>query len=702
MMRLTRRSSRAVLGALGSLALLMGLIAFCGPIPAARAATITLPAGGDLQAALNQAQPGDTIVLQAGASYVGPFSLPGDKPGAAYVTIQSSALAQLPAGRRVGLEDERLMPKIVTPGSAQPAIYTEDGAHHFRFEGVEFRPQSPGTVVLYTLVRLGSGEQTAAQVPHHLAFDRCIVRNWEGDDLKRGIELNSAQTEIVNSYIDEFHVVGQEAQAIGGWNGPGPFTIVNNYIEGAGENMMFGGATSSIAGLVPSDIEIRRNHFFKPLSWWTEHPSYAGRHWTVKNLFELKNAQRVIVDGNLFENNWADAQSGTAILFTPRGEDGAAPWARVADVQFTNNIVRNVTGGINILGRDGGATEGTSHLTIRNNLFEGVDDRFLVAGGAEDIVLDHNTVLNDGSVAVLYDGGEPHLRFVFNNNVVKNNEYGFFGDVTGTGTVALERFAPGYDFRRNCIVGGDPAAYPPDNLFPPTLEAVGFTDLAGKDYRLAAASPCSARATDAKDIGVDVDALNAAMAGTGPTPTPTPTATPPPTATPTPTPTATATAPSSGGFRAKVNFQTETAALPVGYLKDFGQAYAPRGNGHTYGWTADNTANARDRDDPRAGGDNRYDTLIHLQRAGTYTWEITVPNGAYRVRVVAGDPTYIDSVYKIAVEGVLAVDGAPTAAARWREGTVTVRVKDGKLTVGNAPGARNNKICFIEIEGAGG
>src|SRR5947208_1882686 len=38
--------------------------------------TITVPAGGDFQAALNSAQPGSVIVLQAGATYAGNFSLP--------------------------------------------------------------------------------------------------------------------------------------------------------------------------------------------------------------------------------------------------------------------------------------------------------------------------------------------------------------------------------------------------------------------------------------------------------------------------------------------------------------------------------------------------------------------------------------------------------------------------------------------------
>ena len=65
--------------------------------------------------------------------------------------------------------------------------------------------------------------------------------------------------------------------------------------------------------------------------------------------------------------------------------------------------------------------------------------------------------------------------------------------------------------------------------------------------------------------------------------------------------------------------------------------------------------------------------------------------------MVAGDANYYNSVYKINVEGVLTVNGTPSSGSRWKEGTSTVTVSDGKLTVSNATGASNNKICFLEI-----
>ncbi|MBI3972277.1 MAG: hypothetical protein HY332_13410, partial [Chloroflexi bacterium] len=150
------------------------------------------------------------------------------------------------------------------------------------------------------------------------------------------------------------------------------------------------------------------------------------------------------------------------------------------------------------------------------------------------------------------------------------------------------------------------------------------------------------------------------------------------------------------GFGAMINFQPASAPIPAGYLKDDGATYGPRGNGYTYGWSVNNTANTRDRNSTRSP-DQRYDTLNHMQLGGTFAWEVAVPNGTYRVRVVAGDPSHIDSVYRLSVEGVLAVDGTPTSANRWLEGTVSVTVGDGRLTVSNAPGSKNNKICFVEI-----
>jgi hypothetical protein len=148
----------------------------------------------------------------------------------------------------------------------------------------------------------------------------------------------------------------------------------------------------------------------------------------------------------------------------------------------------------------------------------------------------------------------------------------------------------------------------------------------------------------------------------------------------------------------RINFQPASAPIPSGYLPDSGLVFASRGNGQTYGWTLDNTAQTRDRNAANSP-DQRYDTLTYLQSRANpdAIWEIAVTSGTYRVRVVSGDPISYSSVFRTTVEGVLTVSGTPTTTTRWIEGTATVTVTDGRLTVRSGSGASNNKICFLEV-----
>lgn len=149
-------------------------------------------------------------------------------------------------------------------------------------------------------------------------------------------------------------------------------------------------------------------------------------------------------------------------------------------------------------------------------------------------------------------------------------------------------------------------------------------------------------------------------------------------------------------FAARINFQPAASAVPAGYVADAGAVFAARGNGLSYGWNK-TTNETRDRN---LVSDQRYDTLNHLQKSSNSSarWEIAVPNGSYLVTLVAGDAAAYDSRFRLAVEGVLLVNGNPTSAQRWVSGTGTVLVSDGRLTVTSATGAQNNKVCFIDLE----
>src|SRR4051812_35025926 len=217
-------------------------------------ASIPVATSAAFQTALNSAVAGDVIVLTAGVTYTGNFILPNRGSLADYITIQSSLAASLPLSRRVRPDDNRYMPVIVTPNTS-PAIAAGDGANHFRLIGIEVHPGAG--IYPYDLIRLGTGANTTTDtLPSDIIVDRCYIHGDPTVGSKRGVALNAKQITVQNSYISAFMSTFQEGQAIDGWNGPGPFTITNNYLEAAGENLMFGGAPPSIPGLVPVAITL--------------------------------------------------------------------------------------------------------------------------------------------------------------------------------------------------------------------------------------------------------------------------------------------------------------------------------------------------------------------------------------------------------------------------------------------------------------
>jgi hypothetical protein len=489
-----------------------------------QAATLTVKAGGNLQAALDSARPGDTILLEAGATFTGAYKLAA-KGGAAYITIRSSAPdgSLPPAGTRITPASAPLLAKIRST-SAGPAFKTTAGSSYWRLMFLEFLPSTATSSA--TLLEFGgaSSQTTMAAVPHHFVVDRCYLHGDAGFGQRRGITLNSADTSIVNSHFSDFKGVTQDTQAIAGWNGPGPFLIDNNYLEAAGENIMFGGGDPSIVGLVPSNIVIRRNLVTKPLAWMSQ-------NWTVKNLIEFKNASNVLVEGNTIENNWAAGQQGYAIVMTPRNQDRTAPWSVVRNVTLQNNVIRHVAAAINILGYDNVAPSLQAQgIIIRNNLAYDVSTKYgitnhpangwfaVIGAGPRDITIDHNTVDNDGSSLIqFYAGAAPDTHiygFVLTNNLLRRNRYGIIGTNTAEGIATLSRYTPGGIVLSNTFAGGAARQYPTGNEFPALAAwAADFVASPSGNYQLVTASRSRHTAGDGKDMGVDFGELNAAMGG---------------------------------------------------------------------------------------------------------------------------------------------------------------------------------------------
>jgi Putative Ig domain len=499
-------------------------------MPNQSGSVIHVGTSADFQQALDGANCGDTIELAEGSTFVGNFVLP-TKSCQGWVVVRSSAPdSSLPAaGKRITPLDAHALAKIVSPNPA-PAISAQPGASRYRLLGLEITTSfSSLKSEQYGLLDLGedpiTGRSAASvsDLPHDITIDRCYIHGTPTGNVKRGVTLNGASLAVIDSYISDIHVVGQDSQAIEGWNGPGPFKIVDNELEASGENVLFGGARPTLVNNIPSDIEIRGNHFFKPLVWMASSPSYAGYHWAVKNLLEFKIAQRVLVTGNILENNWVDAQNGFAFLITPRTESGTAPWVTVQDITFTDNILRHSANGINISGTDDGDPEKLvrgRRVLIHNNLFTDINGKtwgggsgrlFQVLSGADAVTIDHNTGFQSGSI--ISADGIPSTNFVFQNNIAPHNVYGVMGSGYAPGMATLEHYFPGYIFQANVIedIASSvvaPSNYPATTLFPANWGDVEFVDFANGNYSLAPSSPYKNAATDGKDIGADIDEIN--------------------------------------------------------------------------------------------------------------------------------------------------------------------------------------------------
>ena len=481
------------------------------------AEVIEVGPGGDLQQAIERARAGDSILLAPGATYVGNFVLP-DKPGRQFITIRTAPRENQPR------QDQRVTPahavalaKIKSPDN-QPALRTAPGAHHWRLQLLEFAANRDGVGDIITLGDGSSAQHARNQVPFELIVDRCFIHGDPAAGQKRGIALNSASTYIINSHISDIKTKGQDSQAIGGWNGPGPYVIEHNYLEASGENFMLGGADPSIDGMIAEDVIFRRNHLSKPLAWREE-------GWLVKNLFELKSARRVLIEANLFEYSWAHGQAGYAILLTPRNQDGKAPWATVEDVTMRLNIVRHAGAGMQITGQDSLHPSGSARrIQIRDNLFYGIDSSrwggngtFVLIGDApSEISIVHNTIYQSGNILQAFGGTRDAPRqiagFRFRDNIIRHNVFGVRGDDRASGTDTLQAFFPGAEFSSNVVGGGDSRIYPGGNMFVTEQEFdAQFEQPSSGDFRLRSNSRFRGRASDGKDPGADLAAIARAM-----------------------------------------------------------------------------------------------------------------------------------------------------------------------------------------------
>ena len=536
---------------------------------------ISVNAGDDLQLALNNAHCGDTIELQAGATFTGKFVVPAkgcdinhwiivrtSAPNSALpaegqrVTPCYAGVASLPGRPQYACTNpQKVLAKVQTQVVGNGPLQLAASANFYRFTGLEItRP-------------VGAPEKaqliTARGAVNHLVVDRSWLHGQRQDETSVGVNLNQmTYVAVVDSYFNDFHCISvtglcTDAHAIGGGLGDiagGPYKIQNNFLEASGQGILFGGGTATTT---PSDIQIIGNHFFKPWQWMPGNPNFVGgangNPFVVKNHLELKNAVRVLIDSNLMENNWGGfSQSGYSILLTPKnqheGTRNVCSICQVTDVTIRYTHISHVASGLQLAtSLSGNGTTGAPakagtrwsiHDVVMDDLnmkYNGGGNAFLIinnwpANPLNTVTISHVTAFPDPNGHMLITGNKttnpPMYGLVFRNNLVLTGRYPVWNSGWGWSSCAykdvplttVNRCFSTYTFSNNALIAPPPAfppsTWPAGNTFPATTDVVAFTDYnnaVGGNYQLLPASPYKNKGTDGKDLGADMAGLNQAL-----------------------------------------------------------------------------------------------------------------------------------------------------------------------------------------------
>jgi hypothetical protein len=527
-------------------------------------ATIAVSATGDFQGALNSASCGDTITLQAGATYsAGQYVLPAKScDDQHWIIIRTSAADSSlpPEGTRitpcyVGVTSlpgrpvfpcnspAKVLATISYPGTGQGPIILANGANHYRLLGLEItRTANNGKAVDALIVHEKDGATS------QIVYDRLYVHGTPKDETRRGVDTaGGTSIAVQDSYISDLHcnVLCTDSQAVSGGTGDlpmGPLKIDDNFLESAGENILFGGGPAT---QTPADIEIRFNHLFKPMFWMQGQPGFTAPAPLVKNHFELKNAQRVLFDSNILEDDWGGfTQHGFSIILTAKNQgeadgDHVCPICEVTDITVRYVTISHVGGAIiigNNLSGDAAPHAGkrfSVHDVIADDISEAKYNGhgvFMQIGTIanpllQDVQVTHITAFPDHTV--LNVGGPNTVKipgFVFSNSIVAAGEY----PVTSTGRGGDENCAyyqvpitaigscfaqPVFAFNGILASPLPQARWPRGNFFY-SVAQIGFVNYSngnGGNYNLLPSSPAIGAASDGTNLGANVDAVMVAV-----------------------------------------------------------------------------------------------------------------------------------------------------------------------------------------------
>lgn len=390
------------------------------PTPPTPSDEITVPAGTSLQAAIDAAPDGATLLVEPGTF------------------------------------EERIT--VAKPLTIKPTIAVVDGRATAVSPTVWLTSSGPTVTISGSHVNLtGLGVQSTncdqdllVDVGDHTVLDRCVLL---GDPIKgqhRGIQAHGGNCQYLQCYVDNCFLPGRDAQALSGWDGTNGLLVDDCYLGGGAQSIMFGGADPSDESRTPRNVLIKRSTLSKSPDWYA-----CGAQ--IKCALELKNCLDFAIEDCVLDYaGISGGSTGYSILFTPRNQNNSAPYSSVQRVRVERCLCRYAGGGANLLGSDDANPSGPlSDVVFYNVEFRDMDPSaecggqgrvFLLNSGnahaVANVTIDSVTASGVNMKAGLYVIKAPS-GLIVRNLVLPETKYGDVKiDGGGSGWDALLELAP--------------------------------------------------------------------------------------------------------------------------------------------------------------------------------------------------------------------------------------------------------------------
>lgn len=540
----------------------------------------------DLVTALGAAVDGDVIQLHAGTRYtLSNYQLPLHA-GWVYVVVASKMSGTFPLSSSVyhangtKAQGQRATPahSYAALGTSSPLAQIElqntSGSNvnpifctaingnggYWWFEGIEFMlNESLTTGSSVGLITLGSDNASNVptsirNVPSHFNFGHCLFHGNRTGTLtfsngpRRGIALNASMVGVRDSSVYYVQIDGFEGAGIGSWSSPGGVSLVNSFISGTAQAVLYGGALPGVPGLVPSNLTTKWCHLWKDIRWFRQQGQTAA--YGCKNHYEHKFGSVALIEDCVMEHNTADGQDGTSILFQNLENFAVTPPSyKINDITMRNIKVYGggpliATSGCGVGEPGMQVTDFTEQPMSRFLLSNVVGNQiggllaesnnpsnpasqwgFQMGDSIRDLCIEHATVegVSEGILFVPLTGAfdaDAVTRLTLRNNIIGHGRFGSFFQSGGlTGNALLAASVQGSAINRNVFYATtsdtnqwDSAAnMPTNNAIANPTSAVGFDTnyAAGSPSALAGTSSYKGYGTDGADPGADIAGIAA-------------------------------------------------------------------------------------------------------------------------------------------------------------------------------------------------